>query len=203
MELVSSSGTVITDAMFRSVHPLISFPATLSAADIEPYGYSIVQATAQPAYSPFYTVSAGAPTQVEGIWQQTWVQTSVSLASAQATQIAALSASCASAIIAGFTSSALGSVYTYPSKIVDQQNLAASVLASMIPNLPTTWTTPFWCANSEGVWARVPHTVDQIQQAGIDGKAAVEGYQAQNDSLAQQVSAATTIAEVQAIVWPT
>jgi hypothetical protein len=177
------------------------------------------------------------------------------LADAQASQIAILSASCAAAITDGFTSSALGSAYTYPAKATDQQNLTASVLASLMaisqagtwvastsytagtlivangslytctisgpsgasaPTWPTVngttvtdgtavwelWTTPFWCENSGGTWAWVNHNAAQIQQVGVDAKSAILSCMGQNAALAAQVAAATTIAAVQAIVWP-
>lgn len=123
------------------------------------------------------------------------------LAQAQASQIQILSAACQAEILAGFTSSALGSAYTYPAKPTDQQNLSASVLASLMPGLASTWTTPFWCADASGVWAMRAHTAAQIQQVGIDGKAATVAAIEKNATLAGQVQAATTVAAVQAIVW--
>lgn len=123
------------------------------------------------------------------------------LAQAQVTQIQSLSMACQSAISMGFSSTALGSVHTYPAKDTDQQNLSASILASLLPGLPNTWTTPFWCEDSNGNWALLPHTVAQIQQVGQDGKAAILANIEKNAGLAAQVSAATSIAAVQAIIW--
>ncbi|MBD1412847.1 hypothetical protein ID145_16865 [Burkholderia contaminans] len=125
----------------------------------------------------------------------------MSLADTRAAQIAALDAACKTAIYAGFSSSALGDVHTYPAQDTDQQNLSVSVLASLMPNLPTGWTTPFWCCDSSGVWSYVPHSAAQIQQVGQDGKAAILAAIAKKAQLAAQVNAATTIAAVQAIVW--
>lgn len=123
------------------------------------------------------------------------------LASAQAAQLASLSASCAAAIVGGFTSTALGSVYTYPSKPTDQQNLSASVLASLMPDLPANWQTPFWCEDATGKWAFVNHTAAQIQQVGQDGKAAILDCMAKNATLSAEVMAAATVGAVQAITW--
>lgn len=202
MELVNSSGTVITDAVLRSQNPLVSFPATLQASDVAPYGYFIVQPTTPPVPSQFYTVAEGVPTETNGVWSQTWVQTPVALASAQASQAQVLNNACATAITSGFTSSALGSAYTYPSGMTDQQNLTASVLASLLPSLAEGWTTPFWCANSSGVWAWTNHTAAQIQQVGTDAKTAILASQSQNATLQAQVAAATTVDAVAAITWP-
>jgi hypothetical protein len=204
MELVNSSGAVVTEASFRAANPLTSFPAVLSAADVAPFGYSFVQPAPPPTPSAFYGITEGAPTQVNGVWTQTWVQTPVPLAQAQSTQSAVIDAACAAAIVSGFTSSALGSAYTYPSKVTDQQNLAASVLASILPGVTTGWTTPFWCADSTGMWSWVNHTAAQIQQVGADSKTAILGYQSQNAQLQAQLVAAniTTVDQVAAIVWP-
>jgi hypothetical protein len=123
------------------------------------------------------------------------------LEQAQASQVAALTAACASAIVSGFLSSALGAPYSYPSKATDQANLNGSVTASLYPNLPAGWTTPFWCADSAGVWAFRDHTASQIQQVGIDGKSAILAAMAKNAMLAEEVAAATTVAAVQSIIW--
>lgn len=127
--------------------------------------------------------------------------TPVLLSAAQQQQIAALSAACQACIFAGFTSNALGAAHTYPAKSLDQQNLSASVLASLMPGTPANWTTPFWCADTNGNWAYVEHTAAQIQQVGQDGKTAILACLEKNNSLAVQVMAATTVAQVQAIVW--
>lgn len=123
------------------------------------------------------------------------------LAQAQTAQIASLSRACAAAIVAGFTSSALGSAHTYPSGLPDQTNLTANVLGSLLPGLPSTWTTPQLCCDANGVWAYVAHSAAQIQQVGSDGKAAILGYLAKKANLQAEVEAATTISAVQSIVW--
>jgi hypothetical protein len=129
------------------------------------------------------------------------ITASQKLASAKALQNSVLSASCSRAIYAGFTSSALGAKYIYPSDDKSQFNLSASVTDSLLPNLQANWTTPFMCADSSGVWAMRPHTAAQIQQAGSDGKAFVLKNLQQNAALVAEVAAATTVAAVQAIVW--
>jgi hypothetical protein len=197
----SSTGVVISEADFRAENPLTSFPSVLQAADVEPFGVSVLVEVTQPAAMPFYTIVAGAPTQISGVWTQTWTQTPIELATAQAIQSTYLNSACASAIVSGFTSSALGTAYTYPSNITDQQNLAASVLASLLPGVGAGWTTPFWCANSSGTWAWTSHTAAQIQQVGTDGKAAVLACQSQNATLQTQVAAATNVDAVAQVAW--
>ncbi|MEX3764449.1 DUF4376 domain-containing protein [Paraburkholderia phenoliruptrix] len=68
----------------------------------------------------------------------------MTLAQAQAAQLAALSAACAAAIVGGFASLALGATHTYPSKITDQQNLASSVLDSVMAK-----ASPGWAASTQ------------------------------------------------------
>lgn len=123
------------------------------------------------------------------------------LAVVQQAKIAQLSAQCQQAIFAGFTSSALGAPYHYPATDRDQSNLVASVLASILPGISQGWTTPFWCMDGNGAWAHLPHTAVQIQQVGLDGKAAIVACILHNAELAQQVRAATSIEQTQALVW--
>jgi len=123
------------------------------------------------------------------------------LPEAQEAQGIKLNSACQAAIVAGFISSALGSKHTYPAQTTDQQNLSASVLASLLPGLPAGWTTPFWCADANGNWTYAEHTAAQIQQVGQDGKAAIIAAIQKKAGLLAQVNAATTVGAVQAINW--
>lgn len=122
------------------------------------------------------------------------------LPGAKAARAAAIRGACQAAIYAGFESSALGSPHLYPSLDKDQANLSASVLASLLPGLSPGWTTPFWCAIDD-VWSFWPHTAAQIQQVGMDAKAAILAHMAKNAQLAALVEAATTIAQVNEVQW--
>ena len=121
------------------------------------------------------------------------------LAQAQQSQAATISSACAAAITGGFQSSALGKPYTYPSTQTDQSNLNANVVSSLLPNLPSNWTTFQLCMDSKGNWAYLPNTAAQIQQVGSDGKATILACLTRNATLQAQVAAATTVAAVQAI----
>ncbi|MFA5172686.1 MAG: hypothetical protein WC426_14080 [Sulfuriferula sp.] len=123
------------------------------------------------------------------------------LADIQAQQVAKISMDCQSAIYSGFNSSALGAIYHYPAKDQDQLNLVGAYSASLQPNIPTGWTTPFWCADSTGAWALRPHTATQIQQVYLDGVKYKTACIEQNDSLATQIMNAATFDAVQAITW--
>lgn len=128
--------------------------------------------------------------------------TGIPLATLQAQQIATLSAACAAAIYAGFTSSALGATYLYPFQDKDQANLNGEVSMSLLPaGQAPGWTTQFWCADSNGVWAMRSHTAAQIQQVGQDAAAAKLANVQKNVSFAAQVKAATSPAAVSAVMW--
>ena len=139
----------------------------------------------------------GAFALVEG----TVMPASFPLAVVKARLASSLRAACAAAITGGYASAALGSPHTYPSQSTDQANMIASVCASLLPGLPGDWSTPFWCADPEGVWAFHPHTAAQIQQVGSDGKAAVVAAQTKLTGLLAQVTAATTEDQVIAVTW--
>lgn len=122
------------------------------------------------------------------------------LESAQAVQIASLAAECQSAIITGFTSNALGSAHTYPSTDTDQRNLlsAATVSQAQAPS----WTTSLWCACGSPVsWSLTEHTAAQVQQVNADWLAFRVAAQQKYADLLQQLSEATTVSAVQAVVW--
>lgn len=120
-------------------------------------------------------------------------------------QIIMLDIACRNTILAGFQSSALGSVYTYPNQNSqehpDQVNMVTSTLAAVINTNTAGWTTNIWVENSAGTWEYFPHNATQVKQVGVDGKVYVQTQQNKLVSLTAQVNAATTIAAVQAIVW--
>lgn len=129
-----------------------------------------------------------------------------SLPDAQRAQRALLAVWCQDAIYAGFVSSALGAPHTYPAKDRDQNNLNASVTASLLPGLPADWVTPFPCMDVNGMWAHAPHTAAQIQQVGLDAKAAIVACILKNQALVQQIMAVQDdspagIEQVRGIVW--
>lgn len=136
-----------------------------------------------------------------GVWDWLTYQWVVDLSAARAARAALISNACKAEILSGFSSSALGAAHHYPAKTTDQQNLASSVLASLLPELPADWTTPFWCADISGVWAFRLHTASQIQQVGQDAKAAILYAMARNEQLQAVIVAATTLTELEAITW--
>lgn len=120
---------------------------------------------------------------------------------ARQAQAAMISAACERAITGGFQSAALGKPHTYPSNSTDQVNLAANVLSSLYPDCPENWSTLQLCADADGNWAYRHHSATQIQQVGTDSKAASMACLTKNADLQALISAAETIAAVQAIQW--
>jgi len=64
------------------------------------------------------------------------------------------------------------------------------------------WTTMIWCMDSTGKWLYMSHTLPEVKQVGMDAHHFISTLQLQNAGLQAQVRAATTVAEVQAITWP-
>jgi hypothetical protein len=151
-----------------------------------------------PEIKNWNTAKLGAQPAIE-VLQQAW--DSVLVQQARVAQLAILAAASSAAQTAGFTSSALGSVYTYPSGLQDQANLNAVATSSTFPIQPSNATFIFWCTNAAGVSGFTPHTAAQIQRVGMDALAAIMAHKSKQWQLSQEIAAATTIAEVQAVAW--
>lgn len=125
------------------------------------------------------------------------VDPAVVLANAKAAKISVLQAACAAALVAGFTSSALGAAHTYPSQKNDQDNLQSAVAASA--GQADTWTTPLWCEDQTGAWAYTAHTAAQVAQVNVDWVAFRTAAQSKYAAAVAQVNAATTTDAVAAV----
>lgn len=129
-----------------------------------------------------------------------WVE-SASLVQLRANKADAISAACRAHIERGFECAALGDVYLYPANAQDQANLVASVTDSLLAGGDPDWRTPFWCADLTGKqWDFRPHTIDQIQQVGREGKAAILTAMQKNEVLQRQIAVATA-EELETITW--
>ncbi len=113
---------------------------------------------------------------------------------AKTTQISLLDKSCADEIILGFTSSALGAIYKYPSKPNDQTNLVGSVSSGLAE-------IDFWCMDEAGLWALRTHTLTQITQVLADAATLRIGYSVKLAGLISEISAMTDISEIELVVW--
>ena len=106
-------------------------------------------------------------------------------------------------ILAGFTSSALGTFHSYPLTERDQSNLNGVITESIITAADANWQVPFWCADANDVWDRRIHTHAQIEQVGQAAAAHVRDSQDKLKGLVDKVNdvATDTEAKVDAIVW--
>jgi hypothetical protein len=116
----------------------------------------------------------------------------LTLAKAQATQIATLRQACATAIVSGFASAALGSTSTYPSAITDQANQQTMAGNANGGSL--------WCETG-GAWSFKAHTQAQAQTVVSSFAAWLNACQAQLVTLTEQVTAATSVDAVKAVEW--
>jgi len=126
---------------------------------------------------------------------------SVTLEQIKAAKLAEISAACAAEIVGGFSSSALGALYAYPSQVTDQSNLMAAVLSSL--SAPAEgWETPVWCTDAQGVGAYRQHTAAQVQAVGNDSLTARNAALAKKAELEARISQAVIVEQVQAASWP-
>ena len=118
---------------------------------------------------------------------------SITLAKLQQAKIVDLNTACGNFMVSGFTSSALGNVHTYDSKLEDQLNLTGVMALNA--------DSYYKCVDGAGVKAFLPHSAAQIKQVGIDGAMFKMVALSKVDGLKKAVMLATTLAAVNAIVW--
>jgi hypothetical protein len=135
-----------------------------------------------------YTIQNGQPV-------FTPIPDAVKLADAQAAKIGELDAKCNETILAGFTSSALGSAHDYDFDYEAQQNLSGML---SLFNADATIADVTWKTKDAGP---LTHTKEQFLQLYKDGFAHKNGHIAHYWTLKAQVQAATTVSAVQEIVW--
>ena len=79
-----STGQLIGTTEFRALHKNTSFPPTLSAEIVEDFGYDIVQYAPQPTVTPPYEfVERDGVEEVDGVWCEKWVVSTVADPTAQ------------------------------------------------------------------------------------------------------------------------
>jgi hypothetical protein len=112
----------------------------------------------------------------------------------KARKLVQLNQACENAIASGFSSSALGSPYTYESQYPqDRENLIGAKLAGV--------DMDFTCIDSQGVKAQRPHTAAQIAEVFQDGVAYVQTNRAKYYQLADAVNSAENEDELATITW--
>jgi len=116
-----------------------------------------------------------------------------SLDSVKASKSTEINAACASSIVGGFTSSALGAPHTYDSALEDQLNLIGAVGLGI--------DMPYRCADAAGVKEFRLHTAAQLKQVAADGARVKLTALEKAAALKAQVQAAVDAAAVEAVVW--
>ncbi len=107
---------------------------------------------------------------------------------------------CAAAITGGFSSAALGAAHWYGSKLTDQANLDADMMAAASGGASTT--TAIACSADGGsTWSRVSHTAAQIGQVWADFRAWRIACQEKKDGLQTEIAAATAADDVTGVDW--
>ncbi|WP_144106564.1 hypothetical protein [Paraburkholderia sp. BCC1886] len=100
------------------------------------------------------------------------ISSATALQIAQANQVAAVSNACATSILQGFTSSALGAAYTYPAKSTDQINMLSSIESSHL-----IWDifASDWVAGMTVTIGQYVVANSQLYQATVGGEASSAG----------------------------
>lgn len=124
----------------------------------------------------------------------------LTLEAKRARKIKEINDSAKASIIGGFTSLALDgvNVYHYQSDLEDQLNLIGLVSSGV--------DDYFTCSVDDGAgnpttWVATLHTIAQLQQVLLDGKALKQASLVKARDLKTQADNATSITELDAIVW--
>lgn len=126
-----------------------------------------------------------------------FIEATINIEDIKANKLAEFDASCQATIQKGFSSSATGTEHFYRfNKEEDQLNFNQQL--SMIQEFPEDYPTIYWKTEDAGV---LPHTQDQfklvVKDASIHKNNNIQKYW----NLKNQILIATSIEEVQAIVW--
>lgn len=111
---------------------------------------------------------------------------------AKTTQKSILNNSCMSLILSGFLSSALGEANTYASVMLDQQNLIQAAQNS---------NGGLLSVNTANGWQLIHHTQAEAQQVLADFITFKDNNRSKLATYVYNVNAATSINEIQSIVW--
>ena len=114
------------------------------------------------------------------------------LAQARENRLAILAQACASAIVGGFKSTALGSEHGYPSALIDQVNIGTVASCETGGQL--------WCSYA-GTWCFKLHTQAQAQAVVAAFTTWLNKCQEQLVMLTNRVGDAVTVSAMEAINW--
>jgi hypothetical protein len=86
----------------------------------------------------------------------------------------------------GFSSSATGALYKYPTQIIDQQNLQASTLAAMT-STDANWVALLWCSENDA-WDMRPHNAQQVIAVNTDCRNFIESTRAKLHNIVVKIN---------------
>ncbi|PLY08407.1 MAG: hypothetical protein C0625_02130 [Arcobacter sp.] len=115
----------------------------------------------------------------------------------KSTKLSTINTSCETAIVSGFASSALGIEHFYQSDRDDQINLMGLVTAGSDDLLKCGLKND----DETITWEWKPHTKEQLKAVFDDGAAYKKEQLIKSATLKAQISAATTVEELDLIVW--
>lgn len=116
-------------------------------------------------------------------------------------KLTSINTECNKAIISGFKSSALGSNYFYYSTIEEQSTLTSIITLGIDSNFKCQKINIVDNVEVKGNRVQVPHTLAQLKQVLADGAIHIKTQIDKKDLLEIQINAATTVDELDRIVW--
>ena len=195
----------VLPAMPESTESVSGFDL-LSPADQAGFGYfpfveikpTFNPTTQKLSQVPFYTFSATQVTATYAKITLTATELAANLDVVKARKVTEFNAACGAQIVGGFTSSALGAVYTYTATLEDQANLLGLIAIGA--------SGEFTCTDTAGVKARRLHTMAQLRTVLTDGGAFKDSLLAKVRTLKDRIAAAPNTdlpdsSSVEALTW--
>ena len=188
---------------FYFLMPGATLAPALAAAGV--IGVPVSQPPSAPAPGYAWVIGSPQAVQVNGVWQQNWVQQAIPLATAQGEALATVAATLAAKLAAGLAS---GSNVIAIDAAAQSEIAALAILA--LATISGTATTPWPTGRTWPVVSGTPIPLTTPQDLiAVGAPAAHYVWSLKNYAtlLAAQIGAATTAAAVQAIDlvggWPT
>lgn len=175
-------------------HIMFDFSET-GLADSE---YAIVAMPSQPVFDGRYQVAnCGEIIENNGIYSSNWVLSPINLTIGDIAglKVSEITAACELAIVAGFTSGALGSLHFYSCDIPAQLNIQANLLAATIGR-----DVRHICTDANGLRDIKPHTALQMIGVGESMGLHIWAQIEKANGLRELISNAVTNSDVDALI---
>ena len=181
--------------LLKRDNPNSSFPSALSDERLAEFNVYPVEEVTKPAFDPITQKAEElTPVLIDNIWTQQWQVANKfdTLEDMKSAKSESIKRSANTERNSGFTSDALGTTHEYGSTLEDRINL----IGANKSNRPTKYN-----AKENGQKVRKQHTVQQMNQVLADGFTAIQIINDKEGLLLTQIDAATTVEELDAIVW--